>query len=347
MKIGIVDDTAMARETLRTVVSSVPGHQVAWIATNGAEAIDRARTDTPDLILMDLVMPGVDGVEATRRIMQENPCAILVVTASVTSRVRKVYEAMGYGALDAVDTPTLGPHGDLRGASALLWKIETIGKLIAPAPGLDTGPPIPMPARHRAGSDWLVGIGASTGGPAAVTTVLSAFPRNFSAIVVIVQHIDEAMAQGMADVLSQETGHRVEVAEPGMVPRSGQILLAKTDDHLVLDRNGSLNYVAEPRDAWYRPSADVFFRSIASNWRQPGVAVLLTGMGRDGASGLLGLRRAGWLTIAQDEETCVVWGMPGAAAKIGAAERILPVSQIGPAIVGHIEAHSPRAEYNI
>jgi two-component system response regulator WspF len=347
MKIGIVDDMAMARETLRNVVSSVPGHHVAWMASNGAEAIDRARADTPDLILMDLVMPGVDGVEATRRIMQESPCAILVVTASVTNRVRKVYEAMGYGALDAVDTPTLGPHGDLRGAAALLWKIDTIAKLIAPAPKLDAGPTIPMPTRHRAATEWMIAIGSSTGGPAAVAKVLSAFPKGFRATVVIVQHIDEAMAQGMADVLSQETGHRVEAAEAGVRPRPGQILLARTDDHLILDRDGAFNYVAEPRDAWYRPSADVFFRSVAANWPQPGIGVLLTGMGRDGASGMLNLRRAGWLTIAQDEETCVVWGMPGAAAKLGAAERILPVSLIGPAIVEHINSLSPRDEYQI
>ena len=130
MRIGIANDTALAREALRRVVLSSPEHEVIWTADDGAEAIALARANPPDLILMDLFMPGVDGVEATRRIMGESPCAILVVTATVSGHLGKVYQAMGYGALDAIDTPTLGPRGEISGAAMLLHKIELIGRLV-------------------------------------------------------------------------------------------------------------------------------------------------------------------------------------------------------------------------
>ena len=130
MRIGIVNDIGLAREALRRVVQSCSEHEVAWTAYDGAEAIALARVDRPDLILMDLMMPGTDGVEATRRIMGESPCAILVVTATISGHLSKVYQAMGYGALDAIDTPTLGPRGQISGAALLLHKIEIIGKLL-------------------------------------------------------------------------------------------------------------------------------------------------------------------------------------------------------------------------
>src|SRR5262245_57765290 len=130
MRIGIVNDLGLAREALRRVVLSIPTNEVSWMAKDGAEAVALARADVPDLILMDLLMPGTDGVEATRRIMGESPCAILVVTATVSGNVHKVYQAMGYGALDAIDTPILGPRGEISGAKVLLHKIELISKLL-------------------------------------------------------------------------------------------------------------------------------------------------------------------------------------------------------------------------
>jgi two-component system response regulator WspF len=138
MRIAIVNDMLLACEALRRVVLSVPEHQVAWTARDGAEAIERARADRPDLILMDLVMPRMNGVEATRRIMAESPCPILIVTATVGGPMNKVFEAMGHGALDAVNTPTLGPQGEVQGAAALLDKIATVGKLIGQPSGRES-----------------------------------------------------------------------------------------------------------------------------------------------------------------------------------------------------------------
>lgn len=340
MRIGIVNDMALAREALRRAVLSVADHQVAWTAGTGAEAIERARKDLPDLILMDLVMPGVDGVEATRRIMAETPCPILIVTATVSGQMGRVYDAMGHGALDAVDTPTLGPRGEVTGANALIEKIGTVGKLIG-KPQRRTAPP-PSAASGQAATPPrapLVLLGASTGGPNALAVVLSSLPRAWDASIVIVQHVDVAFAPGLAQWLSEKAHRRVALVVAGGTPAPGEILLAATNDHLVMDSAQRLRYVAEPVDLSYRPSVDVFFSSVAEHWNAPGAAVVLTGMGRDGAAGLLKLRREGWLTLAQDEATCVVWGMPRAAAELGAAVQVLPVDAIAPAIVDFVRKH--------
>jgi two-component system, chemotaxis family, response regulator WspF len=333
MRIGIVNDLPLAREALRRVVLSCPDHQVAWLAADGAEAVDRVRDDRPDLVLMDLIMPGVNGVEATRRIMAETPCPILVVTSTVTGNFRLVYDAMGAGALDAVDLPTLGPRGDVDGASVLLKKVATVGKLLGMAPPRDPTPVVPLhptPAKHD--GEPLFAIGSSTGGPNALAEVLGSLPKEFDAAVVIVQHVDAAFAPGLAQWLADHSGRRVTLATPGDRPSAGRVLLAGTNDHLIMDPEQRLRYTDQPRELSYRPSVDVFFKTLAAHWPGAGVAALLTGMGRDGAAGLLGLKKAGWTTIAQDEASSVIWGMPRAAVELRAATHVLPVSEIGAAV---------------
>jgi two-component system response regulator WspF len=341
MRIGIVNDVALAREALRRVVLSSSEHEVAWTANDGTQAVALARADRPDLILMDLFMPGTDGVDATRLIMGESPCAILVVTATISGHLSKVYQAMGYGALDAIDTPTLGANGEIRGAAMLLHKIEIIGKLVGKAANRQNdqhGPAVPpISALHCSRAekalDPLVILGASTGGPAALAEVLSRLPTALAAGIIIVQHVDASFAPGLGQWLSEQSRRPVTLASEGHQPAAGEILLAASEMHLVLGGDCRLHYCDEPRDSSYRPSVDVFFASTARNWPRPGVAVLLTGMLRDGASGLLSLRNRGWRTIAQDETTSVVWGMPKAAVELGAAELVLPVRQIAEAIV--------------
>jgi two-component system response regulator WspF len=341
MRIGIVNDMLLACEALRRVVASMPGHQVAWTARDGLEAVAMAGRDRPDLILMDLFMPRMDGAEATRRIMAECPCPIVVVTATVSGHLNKVYEAMGHGALDAVDTPAVGARGELSGASELQEKIATIGKLIGPDPHLafgSAGAPAPAGALAKPAPFPLVLLGASTGGPNALAEILAALPRAWDACVLIVQHVDAAFAPGLAQWLRERTGHGVELAAEGDRPGPGRRLLAARNDHMILSADRRLGYVAEPRDLSYRPSVDLLFASAAAHWPDPGVAVLLTGMGRDGAAGLLRLRRRQWHTIAQDEATSVVYGMPRAAAENGAAAQVLPLAKIAAAIVAHTPA---------
>lgn len=341
MRIGIVNDSVMACEVLRRVVSSLPGQEVAWIARDGEQAVARNRADQPDMILMDLFMPVMDGVEATRRIMHEAPCPILVVTATVSGHIHRVYQAMGYGALDAVDTPVLGTSGDPAGADALARKIDVIGKLIgkSPAVGASVTPPFvrprPVPTLHP-----LIVIGCSTGGPFALAEILPNLPASLQATVVIVQHVDSAFAAGLGQWLSEHAARKVELAQEGQELLEGRIFLSATDEHLVLGADRRLHYSTEPRAVSYRPSVDVFFKSVAQQWPSPGVAALLTGMGRDGAEGLLQLRRVGWRTIAQDEATSVVWGMPRAAAELDAADQILPLSRVAEGILSLLPAQN-------
>jgi two-component system response regulator WspF len=340
MRIGIVNDAAITREALRRVVLSSSEHELAWLAADGAEAIAMARIDRPDLILMDLIMPGIDGVEATRRIMGESPCAILIVTATISGHLSKVYQAMGYGALDAIDTPTLGPLAQASGTALLLHKIEIIGKLVAKP----IAPAAPKRDSHLLASqraplfqseaplEPLIVMGASTGGPNALAEILSNLPKSLDATIIIVQHVDSAFAPGLGQWLSDQARRQVTLAVDGHLVGTRDILLSGTDDHLVMGLDRRLHYTPEPKALSYRPSVDVFFKSLAQNWPSPGVAVLLTGMGRDGAAGLLMLRRSNWRTITQDESSSVVWGMPKAAVDVGAAEEVLPISQIAGAI---------------
>jgi two-component system response regulator WspF len=340
MRIAIVNDVRMAAETLRRVVASVPGYDVAWIAYDGAEAVSQCAIDRPDLILMDLIMPVMDGVEATRQIMTQSPCAILVVTATVEGNAAQVFQAMSHGALDAVNTPMLGIGGDPSSGQALTDKVATIAKLLGKRGGQSTEPP---PERTRSlevpslgAAPPLIAIGSSTGGPAALAEILAALPANLRAAIVIAQHVDEQFSQGMADWLNDRTPLPVAIARPGGRLEVGKVLLAGTNDHLVVDANLRLRYTPEPRHYPYRPSVDVLFESLANHWPQPGSAIVLTGMGRDGARGLKTLRDRGWRTIAQDRATCVVYGMPKAAAELGAAQQVLPIGAIAPALLSQL-----------
>ncbi len=329
MRIALVNDLGMALEALRRVLARAPQHQLAWMAHDGAEAVRRCAEDRPDLILMDLIMPVMDGVEATRRIMAATPCAILVVTATVDGNTSRVFDALGAGALDAVNTPDLTG----KGASALLTKIDMLGRLIGDTtPQLSRAPFAPP----KPGSDkrrWLFAIGASAGGPAALTAVLKIFPLETPAAFVVVQHLDDSFAAGLAEWLGQQITLPVRLARDGDEPTPGVVLLPGRGDHLVLTPSGSLVYRREPADYVYRPSVDVFFESVAAHWTGAGVGVVLTGMGRDGARGLKKMRDARFPTIGQDRATCAVYGMPKAAAELGAVERVLPLDRIGPALL--------------
>lgn len=329
MRVGLVNDLPMAVEVLRRIVTSTAEHKVAWIAMDGSEAVAAARRDLPDLILMDLNMPVMDGVEATRQIMAETPCPILLVTASVDANVSGVYEAMGYGALDAVDIPVIGANGiaSTQGG-ALLARMSAVGRLASDLPRTlrKSRPPAP----RSASTQQLVAIGASAGGPAAVATLLAGLPQGFSAAIVLVQHLDAQFVPGFASWLEQQSGIAVRAALQGDRPVPGSVLIAASADHLVFTSADELGYRAEPRDYAYRPSVDAFFESVAQQWRGSAVGVLLTGMGRDGARGLKLLRDKHHLTIAQDQATSAVYGMPKAAAAIGAATEILPLTAIAP-----------------
>ncbi len=341
MRIAIVNDMVMAVETLRRVLMTVKDYQVAWVARDGAEAVTKCAEDTPDLILMDLIMPIMDGVEATRHIMKNSPCAIVVVTASVEKNGSQVFEAMGYGALDAVSTPVLGASGNPEAAKALLAKIVTIGKLIGKSSATSKSrthreSPQSIFSPLAARVPPLVVIGSSTGGPNALAKILSRLPTSFGAAVAIVQHVDAQFTPSLVEWLNEQTPLSVELASEGSRLEVGKVLVAGTNDHLSLQPNFSLSYTKNPIDYPYRPSVDVFFKSVAHYWHRQGTAVLLTGMGRDGAEGLSLLREKGWHTIAQNQASCVVYGMPKAAVELGAAAEILPLEAIASTLIDRL-----------
>lgn len=327
MKIAIVNDSLMAVEVLKRLINKVPDYQLAWIAYNGLEAVKKCVENTPDLILMDVLMPSMDGVEATREIMKRSPCAILMVTASVNRYTAQVFAAMGYGALDAINTPVLDSDHAIEENTKLLSKIATIARLIGKSSQRSKSPPKRLP------SVPLILIGSSTGGPQALVKILSQFPKDLPASIVITQHIDAEFAQGFVNWLGEQIDLSVEMAAPSVVPQAGKVLVAGTNHHLVMRPNQTFGYSQEPINCIYCPSIDVFFKTVAEYWQGKGVAALLTGMGRDGAAGLKSLRDAGWHTIAQDQKTSVVYGMPKAAWELGGVVEMLPIQAIASACI--------------
>jgi two-component system, chemotaxis family, response regulator WspF len=334
LRIAIVNDTLINREIMRRAILIEPSYQLAWMAENGAEAVERCLVDRPDIILMDLLMPVMDGVEATRQIMARSPCAILLVTASVNRFAPKVFEAMGHGALDAVNTPILTANASQDYDAGLLGKIAMIGKLLrkpaiapsrptipsSPAVRYAASPSSPAPTaianRYAASPNQppLLLIGASTGGPQAIATILSQIPATTPLAIVIVQHIDAQFAPGLAEWLNQQSQLPVHLARSGEPIQAGQVAMAGRDSHLVISRSGTLNYQANRTNLIYCPSIDICFQSAADHWPALGIGVLLTGMG-------------------QDQATSVVYGMPKAAIELQPSHQVLSIADIANACI--------------
>ncbi len=326
--VGIVNDMRLAATVLERAVTADPEIKVAWIAADGLEAVKCCAENRPDVVLMDLVMPNLDGARATQRIMRETPCPILVVTSTVQGNMDLVYEAMGHGALDVCTTPVVGDKREADDGAELRRKILSIHRLAMQRQQ-------PAASRNKAAVSSnqeglpLVAIGASTGGPAALEMVLSCLPADFSWPIVIAQHIDDGFVEGLGRWLSKRCGRAVEVVENRAVLSPGGIYLARSHGHLVLRQGGVIGYDAEPKESFYHPSVDMLFHSAARHAAAGTIGLLLTGMGRDGAEGLLAMRQAGLRTLAQDEATAVVYGMPAAAAALNAAQEILPLGDCG------------------
>jgi len=323
MRIAIVHDNADTCDLFRQLIEDT-GYTLAWTAASSQQAMAKCKREKPDLVLVKLAMPDADGVDIIRAIMQHTPTTVIAVSSSVKNHPAKVFEAMSAGALDAFTEPL-----DQQAESIYEFKrkIRNVGKLHKSATQ-NTRALQPRIEKNLP----LVAIGASTGGPAALVNVLSKLPDRPNAVIVIIQHMDNQFSSGMARWIDEQTPMRVEIAREKQKPEAGVAYIAGTDDHLVLDKNGRFEYIREPEDYPYRPSVDVFFNSAVANWPNRMIGVLLTGMGRDGAGGLLSFYNRGMLTIAQDEESCAVFGMPKAAIALNAASEILHIDDIGDAI---------------
>jgi two-component system chemotaxis response regulator CheB len=332
VRVLVVEDSLTVRRRLCEVLSADPGLVVIGEAEDGRRAIERCQALRPDVITMDMMLPVLSGLSATEYIMAYCPCPILIVSASTNrGELFKTYEALAAGAVDVLDKP-LGDESDpgwelrLVAAVKMVARIRVIthlrtrlGSRPAPAPG-------PPPA---GGERRVVAVGASTGGPGAVVELLRGLPAGFTLPVLLVLHIGAPFARALADWLDAQTGRRVSYAGDGerVADAAGRVVMAPPGLHLAV-RNGCFRLHDGPERHSCRPSIDVLFESLAGEYGPAALACLLTGMGRDGAAGLLAIRLAGGATIAQDERTSVVYGMPREAALLGAAERILPLDGI-------------------
>jgi two-component system chemotaxis response regulator CheB len=339
IRVLVVDDSITVRERLVDALSADPDLLVVGQADDGKTAIELCVKLRPDVVTLDMMLPIMTGLAATEYIMAHCPTPILIVSASTNrGELFRTYEALAAGALDVLEKPTGAEIGDawerkLVSTVKLLSRIRVITHVRAklsspPRPRLEATP------RGESSRCDLVAIGASTGGPAAILEILSALPSTFPLPVLIVLHIGEAFATALADWLDGLCPLAVSFAKDGepLPPAGrGRVILAPPDRHLVL-RDGRLRLTSTPERHSCRPSVDELFEAIAREAGDRCAACLLTGMGKDGATGLLAIRRMGGVTIAQDEPSSVVFGMPREAIALGAAEQVLSIRDIAPAL---------------
>jgi two-component system chemotaxis response regulator CheB len=343
IRVLIVDDMVTVRMALRFILESDPELSVVGAVGSGEEAVAFCRKSRPDIITMDINMPGMGGYEAIRQIMGETPCPIVVITGIESQYLMDVsFKALALGALTVL--PKLrGFSPDDAEAKSLIQQVKIMAgvKVVrrslraeTPPAMLDKGVTQPaVPAKETVPfklpkAAQVVAIGLSTGGPPALQTILSGLPSGFPVPFVIVQHISQGFMFGLASWLSNVTPFRCKVGELGETIKPGTVYLAPDNTHLTFKGSSNLWYESsEPVDG-HRPSATVLFESVAQNFGAKAIGLLLTGMGKDGARGLKAMHDAGAYTIAQDEASSLVFGMPKAAIELNAVKEVLGINQI-------------------
>jgi two-component system, chemotaxis family, protein-glutamate methylesterase/glutaminase len=354
IRIVIADDSPTQRQLLAGILESDPELRVVGHAANGVEAVALTARLRPDLVLMDIHMPELDGLEATREIMVRVPTPILIVTASARGRDMGLsLDAIGAGALMVIGKP-----GDPRSSrfEADREELVVMAKAMARvkvvrrwAPASRVRPPFleaALPAGGLPGR--LVAIAASTGGPAALQRILGGLPGDFRVPILVVQHIAQGFAAGLADWLEGSCRLRVKIAEHGESLRGGMVVLAPDGRQLGVDAQGRVLLTDAPAVGGFRPSGSYLFASAAAAYGPGLISVILTGMGRDGVDGLVAAKAAGGRTIAQDETTAVVYGMPREAVEAGVADAVLGVDEIAPRLIAmvaggtHADSHPRR-----
>ena len=341
IRVLIVEDSPTTRLLLQSILESEPAIHVVGTAVNGAEGLRKAHALKPDLITMDIHMPVMDGYETTLRIMEECPTPIVIVSQSVDSSEPTIaFKAIQAGALSMVQSPPALSHPDFARSRAelltavkLMAEIKVIRRRGRRSEGQNVPPAESGAARRPSAPPALVVVGASTGGPAALNQLLKALPADFPLPMVVVQHMSSGFVASLVRWLQLECQLRLSLAQDGERIQAGRVYFAPDDRHLVFRARDVLALTDAPLVSYVRPSATVLFESAARIYKDEAVGVLLTGMGEDGARGLREIQRSGGLTIAQDEGSSVVYGMPKAALALGAVERLLPLENIAPALI--------------
>ncbi len=327
MNIAITHTSPETIQLLRGMITDL-GLKIAWTSQSLQQAELEYAQFKPDLLLLQLIPDGIHCTQFIRNIMASQPTTIIVTTDSVTENTATVFEAMSAGALDAFTEPSiLHPESQ----DELKIKIKNVQRLHASMQTKTT-----HVVSANIDKPPLVAIGSSTGGPAALLTILKSLPAKPQAIIVIIQHMDDHFSQGMAKWLDEHCDLDVSIAVDNESPKKGHVYMAGTNDHLVINALGCFEYTEIPVDYPYRPSVNAFFESALTHWPNKLIGVLLTGMGRDGADGLLSLYNRGMMTIAQDENSCAVYGMPKAAKELNAVQHQLDINLIAQKILEHI-----------
>lgn len=372
IRVLVVEDSLTVRKRLVEVLAADPECEVVAEASDGQTAITLCERLRPDVITLDMVLPKLDGVAATEHIMAYCPTPIVIVSASYNrGEVMSTLDALAAGAVDVLEKPDGRADPDETWSRQFLATVKLASRIKVithvrarlrtsqpsppPAAGLTarkssppalTAPLAATPAADQEGRFKLVAIGASTGGPAAVVEILRGLPKAFPLPVLLVLHIGKPFGEGFAEWLGNQLPMPVAQAvegEPLPKPGRARVVLARPDRHLVV-RDGRLRLTLDAERHSCRPSVDVLFDSVARELGPAAIGCLLTGMGRDGAEGLLAMRRAGAMTLAQDEASSVVFGMPREAIRLGAAERVLPLSDFDETLAALARSSEPRKE---
>ncbi|MGL5873436.1 MAG: chemotaxis-specific protein-glutamate methyltransferase CheB [Xenococcaceae cyanobacterium] len=348
----LVEDSPIALAILERILQSSKEVLIVGTARNGKEALEKIPKIQPSVICTDLHMPKMDGLELTRQVMAKYPRPILVISNSVDSENNNnVFQLLQAGAVDFFPKPSTGMQSDYEQArERLIAKIKVLSGVKVLTKHLSKEPQalrqkFPSPstiASTTVSSNFtcsvikMLAIGASTGGPQALHKILSQLPNNFPVPIVCIQHISIGFLQGLVDWLSAECQLKVKIAEDGELPMPGYIYFAPEKHHLEFNCFGKMIYSNLPAIDGHCPSVTATFRSAAKFYGSNLAGVLLTGMGRDGAAGMQDIFRSGGVTIAQDEKSSVVFGMPKEAIALGAARQILPVDDIAPLLLRKI-----------
>lgn len=351
IRVLVVEDSLTVRARLVEVISSDPGFEVVGEAGDGKTAIELCERLRPDVITLDMMLPVMTGLAATEFIMAHFPTPILVVSASFNrGEMFKTYDALAAGAVDVLEKPSGNEEPGVwerqfLSSLRVVARVKVITHVRARLGGWSHRPRPSESPRAPGAAPKLLLIGVSTGGPSALVEILRALPKDFPAPILIVLHLSTPFARAFGDWLEAQVGREVRYAKNGerLAQLRGVIRLAPAEQHLLVE-NERLVLSSAPERHSCRPSVDVLFESVARGPAQETVACLLTGMGKDGATGLLALRQAGAVTIAQDETTSVVYGMPREAALLGAAMHVWALPEIGSKLVALFQAGGAEGE---
>ncbi len=338
IRVLVAEDSAVAREYLVHLLNQDPDLQVVGTVPNGLDAVEQTERLRPNVVLMDIHMPQMNGYEATRQIMERVPTAIVMVSSILShDEIVMTFEALKAGALAVLDKPAgLGHPDSPKTALQLQQTIKLMAgiKVIHRRPRRSGTVPPPLPPFGLSSAIRVVAIGASTGGPTVLAEILGGLPQNLRVPILVVQHIAPGFTAGLVEWIGKGSALRVKLAEPGEPARSGTIYVAPHGSEMGITKDMKIRLTQGAAENDFCPSISHLFQSVAESIGRTAAGIILTGMGQDGANGLLALRRTGGVTIAQDEDSSVIFGMPGEAVRIGAAQYVLSPRQISELLRG-------------